>query len=160
MATDPSLLNEYDPTLPETFDSVHATFADLRARCPVAHSTQFDGFWSLQLTDPYTLWSYLLAKQTVGTRAYSTSDLNSTTTTYGSFGQFEPQPAPNGTETVFDLPNNIGYLANTTQVYVNGILQTKDTHYTESDPDAGEITFLGAPQADDQLWIICRTTGT
>ena len=45
--TDPSLLNEYDPTLPETFDSVHATFADLRARCPVAHSTQFDGFWAL-----------------------------------------------------------------------------------------------------------------
>jgi len=47
MPTDPSLLNEYDPTLPETFDGVHATFADLRARCPVAHSTQFDGFWTL-----------------------------------------------------------------------------------------------------------------
>lgn len=46
-STDPSLLSEYDPTLPETFDSVHATFADLRARCPVAHSTQFDGFWAL-----------------------------------------------------------------------------------------------------------------
>lgn len=45
--TDPSLSTEYDPTLPETFDSVHATFADLRARCPVAHSTQFDGFWAL-----------------------------------------------------------------------------------------------------------------
>ncbi len=44
---DPASLNEYDPTLPETFDSVHATFADLRARCPVAHSTQFDGFWTL-----------------------------------------------------------------------------------------------------------------
>ncbi len=44
-ATDP--ISEYDPTQPETFDSVHATFADLRARCPVAHSTQFDGFWAL-----------------------------------------------------------------------------------------------------------------
>lgn len=50
-STDPSLLNEYDPTLPETFDSVHATFADLRARCPVAHSTQFDGFWALARYD-------------------------------------------------------------------------------------------------------------
>ena len=49
--TDPALLNEYDPTLPETFDSVHATFADLRARCPVAHSTQFDGFWALARYD-------------------------------------------------------------------------------------------------------------
>ncbi len=50
-STDPSLLNEYDPTLPETFDSVHTTFADLRARCPVAHSTQFDGFWALARYD-------------------------------------------------------------------------------------------------------------
>jgi cytochrome P450 len=49
--TDPALLNEYDPTLPETFDGVHATFADLRARCPVAHSTQFDGFWALARYD-------------------------------------------------------------------------------------------------------------
>ena len=37
--------NEYDPTQPETFDSIYATFADLRARCPVAHSSEFDGFW-------------------------------------------------------------------------------------------------------------------
>jgi cytochrome P450 len=37
--------NEYDPTQPETFDSIYATFSDLRARCPVAHSSEFDGFW-------------------------------------------------------------------------------------------------------------------
>lgn len=37
--------NEYDPTQPETFDSIYATFADLRARCPVAHSSEFEGFW-------------------------------------------------------------------------------------------------------------------
>jgi cytochrome P450 len=39
--------NEYDPTLPETFDSEHEEFAELRARCPVAHSTAFDGFWAI-----------------------------------------------------------------------------------------------------------------
>jgi cytochrome P450 len=39
--------NEYDPSQPETFDSVHQTFADLRARCPVAHSSEFDGFWAV-----------------------------------------------------------------------------------------------------------------
>jgi cytochrome P450 len=43
----PSLLNEYDPTLPETFDSAHEVFAHLRAHCPVAHSTAFDGFWAV-----------------------------------------------------------------------------------------------------------------
>ena len=37
--------NEYDPTQTETFDSIYATFADLRASCPVAHSSEFDGFW-------------------------------------------------------------------------------------------------------------------
>ncbi|MFO7276045.1 MAG: cytochrome P450 [Pseudomonadota bacterium] len=37
--------NEYDPTLPEDFDSAHRVFAELRARCPVAHSNAFEGFW-------------------------------------------------------------------------------------------------------------------
>ena len=38
---------DYDPTLPETFDSVHEDFARLRAHCPVAHSNAFDGFWAI-----------------------------------------------------------------------------------------------------------------
>ncbi len=45
--SDPALANEYDPTAEETFDSAHEVFADLRARCPVAHSTAFDGFWAV-----------------------------------------------------------------------------------------------------------------
>src|SRR5687767_9287556 len=44
---DPALPDEYDPTLPETFDSVHEVLSDLRARCPVAHSNAFDGFWAV-----------------------------------------------------------------------------------------------------------------
>jgi len=49
MSTHPSssAADEYDPTRPETFDSVHEDFADLRARCPVAHSNAFDGFWAV-----------------------------------------------------------------------------------------------------------------
>src|SRR4051812_13773064 len=43
----PSTEHEYDPTLPETFDSAHEVFADLRTRCPVAHSNSFDGFWAV-----------------------------------------------------------------------------------------------------------------
>jgi cytochrome P450 len=39
--------NDYDPTRQETFDSVHEDFANLRARCPVAHSDAFDGFWAV-----------------------------------------------------------------------------------------------------------------
>src|SRR3954466_8992537 len=43
----PSTEHEYDPTLPETFDSAHEVFTDLRNRCPVAHSNSFDGFWAV-----------------------------------------------------------------------------------------------------------------
>ncbi len=39
--------NDYDPTAHETFESTYASFADLRARCPVAHSDAFDGFWAV-----------------------------------------------------------------------------------------------------------------
>jgi len=54
--------DDYDPTQPETFDSVHEDFARLRTGCPVAHSNAFDGFWALTryqdianaLTDPDT----------------------------------------------------------------------------------------------------------
>jgi len=48
---DSGLLNEYDPTLPETFDSAHEEFARLRSGCPVAHSTAFDGFWAVTRYD-------------------------------------------------------------------------------------------------------------
>jgi cytochrome P450 len=45
--TTPTVREDYDPTAHETFESAHAVFADLRARCPVAHSNAFDGFWAV-----------------------------------------------------------------------------------------------------------------
>lgn len=47
MAGMSSSAHDYDPTLPETFDSAHEVFADLREHCPVAHSNAFDGFWAV-----------------------------------------------------------------------------------------------------------------
>ncbi|HET9863917.1 MAG TPA: cytochrome P450 [Steroidobacteraceae bacterium] len=41
------MADDYDPTQEETFESTHAVFADLRARCPVAHSSAFEGFWAV-----------------------------------------------------------------------------------------------------------------
>jgi cytochrome P450 len=41
------MTNDYDPLAPESFDSPHAAFADLRRHCPVAHSDAFGGFWLL-----------------------------------------------------------------------------------------------------------------
>ena len=42
---------DFDPLVPETFDSAHAQYAELRARCPVAHSDAFGGFWALTRYD-------------------------------------------------------------------------------------------------------------
>jgi cytochrome P450 len=39
--------DDYDPTADETFEGTYAAFADLRARCPVAHSDAFEGFWAV-----------------------------------------------------------------------------------------------------------------
>lgn len=38
---------DFDPELPEDFDSAHAEFARLRRECPVAHSDAMGGFWAL-----------------------------------------------------------------------------------------------------------------
>lgn len=38
---------DFDPLEPETFDSAHAEYAELRQRCPVAHADAWGGFWAL-----------------------------------------------------------------------------------------------------------------
>ena len=42
-----ALPQDFDPTLPEDFDSAHAEFARLRRECPVAHTDGLGGFWAL-----------------------------------------------------------------------------------------------------------------
>ena len=38
---------DFDPLAPETFDSPHALYAELRQRCPVARAEAWNGFWAL-----------------------------------------------------------------------------------------------------------------
>ena len=38
---------DFDPDLPEDFDNAFETFAELRAKCPVAHADALGGFWAL-----------------------------------------------------------------------------------------------------------------
>jgi cytochrome P450 len=38
---------DFDPLVPETFDSPYAVYRDLRKGCPVAHSNAWGGFWAL-----------------------------------------------------------------------------------------------------------------
>lgn len=61
---------DFDPLLPEDFDSPHAEYARLRSECPVAHSDAWGGFWALMkyadvaaaATDGQT---YITSKQNV-----------------------------------------------------------------------------------------------
>jgi cytochrome P450 len=41
------LTNDFDPQAIETFTSAHETYKDMRGKCPVAHSTDWNGFWAL-----------------------------------------------------------------------------------------------------------------
>jgi cytochrome P450 len=47
MPDQPPRPDDYDPAAHESFEATYAVFADLRARCPVAHSNAFDGFWAV-----------------------------------------------------------------------------------------------------------------
>ena len=42
-----STAHDFDADCEERFDDAHRVFDDLRVRCPVAHSNDFDGFWLL-----------------------------------------------------------------------------------------------------------------
>lgn len=61
---------DFDPLLPETFDSAHEDYARLRRECPVAHSDAWGGFWALMryedvraaASDPRT---FITSKQNV-----------------------------------------------------------------------------------------------
>ncbi len=44
-------LHEFSADVVESFDDAHALFKDLRGRCPVAHSADFEGFWVLTKYD-------------------------------------------------------------------------------------------------------------
>lgn len=41
------MTHDFDPLQPESFDSANAEYAELRSRCPVAHSDTWGGFWAL-----------------------------------------------------------------------------------------------------------------
>lgn len=121
---------------------------------------QFDGTFGLQLGDPFTLWRYIQKAEnrvasTVNTVLATTATDTSTVTTFGAQFRGAPTPATDGVETVFAI--QFGYVAGSTQVYLNGLLQRPTTDYTESDPVAGEITMTTAPETTDNLLVLCVT---
>jgi hypothetical protein len=119
---------------------------------------RFEGFFGVQLSDPWWLWRYLRDRGTdIRSSIVSTADDSSDSVAYGTIGAFTPTPAPNGLNTVFSIP--FGYISGTTEVYVNGLRYFPPTHYTESSPANGQITFAVAPLTTDKIYVIARLTG-
>lgn len=131
------------PTLAETGDSY----------------VRFEGFWGLQLDDPYTLWGYIRSnRRRIQQTLISTANNAVSTTVYGAFVQEAPDPDPDGTNRLFTL--QFGFISQTLQVYVGGLLQLLGEHYAETDPAAGTFTFISAPPAGVNIWVVYRALGS
>jgi hypothetical protein len=128
------------------------------------HLVQFDGTFGLQLSDPFTLWAYLLKQQTaLSIKQVSLAAVTDTSTTavYGAAYQGTPIPATDNSTTVFNI--QFGYVAGSLQVYLGtvgtpgaGLLVT-GVDYTESNPDTGEFTMTIAPTTAQFLYCLAVT---
>lgn len=129
-----------------------------------SHLVQFDGTFGLQLSDPFTLWAYLLKQQTaLSTKQLSPAAVTDTSTqsVYGAQYQGTPTPATDGATTVFTIP--FPYVGGSFLLFIGTIgtpgaaLLVTGTDYTESDPAAGEITMTVAPANTKFLYATCVT---
>ena len=126
---------------------------------------KFEGMLGIQVSDPWTLWKYLLkSKNKVKQLTVASVSNGSEASAYGGIGSFSPMESPDGsrrTFTIYFTPDGVvtpvGYISGTTAVYLNGAITRANTDYTESDPENGQITFFSAPKATDWVWIQCRT---
>lgn len=125
-----------------------------------APAVRFDGYFGIQLDDPFTLWQAVI-NATAQTRAgLSTATNDSAQTSYGSLGQFVPTPSADGTTTVFAI--KFGYMTGSAAVYQDGLRLARgntpgENDYQETDPLTGEITFTTAPPSGAKLYVECRT---
>jgi hypothetical protein len=150
-------INPLVTTLP--LRTISVTFPTLESATGDAF-VRFDGFFGVQLSDPYWLWKFLRdfspgAVQPPPTIA--TADGSTTSAIYGTFASLPFNESPDGSRTVFSI--DFAYINGTTAVYRNGLRETPGIAYTESDPNNGQITFIAPPAAPDELWLSCRIAG-
>lgn len=116
---------------------------------------QFEGYFGLQLSDPWWLWKHLRdTRANTVNQIIATSDGTDTTVAYGTLASYTPTPAANGTVVLFTVA--YGYISGTLEVYQNGLRQRRGTDYTETDSEAGTFTMDEAPVSTDVLFAIYR----
>lgn len=65
--------------------------------------------------------------------------------------QQTPTPATDGAQLIFTLPNSEEYISGLLEVFLDGLMQTKTTDYTET--TSSTFTMVSAPDADEVLRI-------
>jgi hypothetical protein len=122
---------------------------------------QFEGTFGLQLSDPWWLWKYLRDRNPqIPAAPIAVSTTPSDPNPYGTTGQYNLVPAPDGSNKVFYLENGLAYLNGSTEIYVNGLRYFQPSNYTESDPTNGQITFVVAPANTDVLRAVAILAGS
>jgi hypothetical protein len=138
------------------------TFPNLDSSAGGDPYVAFTGSFGLQLSDPYTLWTFLrhaLAKVQKVPGLLATSDDTTPIATYGSLFSGPFSAAPDGSTRDFSLPNGFGYIAGTTQVYRDGkLLIPGGIDYEETDPIGGLLQFTSPPALGAILWARCYLT--
>lgn len=117
---------------------------------------RFDGYFGVQLSDPYWLWKFLRdlkGSTSIPPLPVATADDDTTTAVYGAYGQFTPFPDPDGVETEFFLP--FAYIDGTLAVYRNGVRITIE----ETSPETGVFEASAAPAAAASWVATCRVAG-
>lgn len=111
-----------------------------------------NGDFSLNVNDPFTIWTYLRKNnRRIIRTVIGSADDTSTATTYGAYGSFNNVTNVSGL--VYKVP--FGYIPSTLMVFVNGIALTRGSEYTETDNIAGTFTLASSPSGD--LYATCRT---
>jgi len=62
-----------------------------------------------------------------------------------------PTPATDGAQTIFTLPDGESFTSGLLEVFLDGLLQIKDTDYTET--TSSTFTMVSAPDANEVLRI-------
>ena len=113
---------------------------------------------AMHLTDDFTVTganqiTFVTAPAT-GTKLTASYILGSQTMINGSSSLLQdetPTGTVNGTNTAFTTTRP--YIANTLEVFINGVKQKRGTHFTETTPTSGTFTMGDAPLTGDDIMV-------
>lgn len=117
---------------------------------------QFQGQFSLSMSDPVWWWQYLRTRRPALQAApVVTTNNSSTTFPYGSYFTDAPQESPDGARTLFSIVPT--YVPGSLAVWKDGLSLAAGTAFSETSPDAGTFTLSPAPAGGAVIICTCRT---